>query len=64
LRLAAETGASVRHARISNVDGYVTIEDLGSTNRTMVNGNVIDSPTRLRVGDRVYIGLVTLEARR
>jgi len=29
-----------------------------------VNGNVIDSPTRLRVGDRVYIGLVTLEARR
>ena len=64
LRLAAETGASVRHARISTVDGYVTIEDLGSTNRTMVNGNVIDSPTRLRVGDRVYIGLVTLEARR
>lgn len=64
LQLPAHTGASVRHARIISDDGYATIEDLGSTNKTMVNGDVIDAPRRLRIGDRVYIGLVTLEARR
>jgi hypothetical protein len=64
VRLAPETGASARHASIRRVDGYVVIEDLGSTNRTMVNGKEISKPTRLRVGDRIHIGLVTLEVRR
>lgn len=61
VRLAADTGASARHARIRRVDGHVTIEDLGSTNHTMVNGKEISAPTRLRVGDRIHIGLVTFE---
>jgi len=61
LQLAPDTGASARHAVIRRIDGYVTIEDLGSTNHTSVNGKHISTPTRLRVGDRVHIGLVTLE---
>jgi hypothetical protein len=64
LQLAPDTGVSARHAVIRRIDGYVTIEDLGSTNHTSVNGKQISSPTRLRVGDRVHIGLVTLEVER
>ena len=61
VRLAPDTGASARHAVLRRIDGYVTIEDLGSTNRTVVNGKPISVPTRLRLGDRIHIGLVTFE---
>lgn len=63
VQLAADTGASARHARIRRIDGHTTVQDLGSTNRTLVNGKEISEPTRLRVGDRIHIGLVTFEVR-
>jgi len=64
VQLAADTGASARHAKIRRVEGHAIIQDLGSTNHTLVNGKEISEPTRLRVGDRIHIGLVTFEVRK
>lgn len=64
LRLADDTGASARHATVRFVDGIATIEDLHSTNGTRVNGVGITSPTGLVVGDRIDIGVITIEVRR
>lgn len=47
---------SKEHARL-RVDGRsMLIEDLHSTNGTLVNGRAIDGPTPLRRGDRIAIG--------
>lgn len=50
-----EEMVSRRHARIELRDSTVTIEDLGSTNGTFVNGEKIQR-AMLREGDRVLIG--------
>jgi pSer/pThr/pTyr-binding forkhead associated (FHA) protein len=47
---------SRRHAAIRIAAGEVTIEDLGSTNGTLVNGETITEPRTLRDGDEVRIG--------
>jgi predicted component of type VI protein secretion system len=47
------------HARVSVADGVVTIEDLGSTNGTFVNGARIDAAATLALGDTVRIGGTT-----
>jgi predicted component of type VI protein secretion system len=47
---------SRRHAAIRIAAGEVTIEDLGSTNGTLVNGENITEPRTLRDGDEVRIG--------
>jgi pSer/pThr/pTyr-binding forkhead associated (FHA) protein len=44
------------HARLSSANGAWTIEDLGSTNGTFVNGARLEEPRRLRPGDVVRIG--------
>jgi hypothetical protein len=48
--------ASSRHARISWEGSTVMIEDLGSTNGTYLNGEPLDGPAPLHVGDRIRIG--------
>ena len=49
--------ASTRHAEFSpGIDGTWFVEDLASTNGTHVNGERIENPTRLSVGDEVRIG--------
>jgi hypothetical protein len=48
--------ASSRHARISWEGPTVMIEDLGSTNGTYLNGEPLDGPQPLHVGDRIRIG--------
>ena len=49
--------ASTRHAEFSpGIDGAWFVEDLASTNGTHVNGERIENPTRLSVGDEVRIG--------
>lgn len=49
--------ASTQHAAFSQgVDGVWFVEDLLSTNGTYVNGQHIEEPTRLEVGDEVRIG--------
>ena len=53
--VAAE-GLSRRHAKIVSSDGKWTIEDLGSTNGTFVNGKKIDSPAEIKPGDKISCG--------
>jgi hypothetical protein len=48
--------ASTHHARISWEGSTVMIEDLGSTNGTYLNGDPLDGPAPLHVGDRIRIG--------
>ncbi|MDR3683074.1 MAG: GGDEF domain-containing protein [Geothrix sp.] len=44
------------HARIRVEEGHVQVEDLGSTNGTRVNGDLIRGPADLRAGDRLAMG--------
>jgi len=48
--------ASARHARVYEQGNIVVIEDLGSTNGTYLNEEVLQSPRPLHPGDRVRIG--------
>jgi pSer/pThr/pTyr-binding forkhead associated (FHA) protein len=48
--------ASSRHARISRQGDVLVIEDMGSTNGTYLNGNLLEGPQPLHPGDRVRIG--------
>lgn len=53
IALAAESSVSRSHARlVPEGDGY-TVEDLGSSNGTFVNGVRLAAPTRLQRGDTV-----------
>lgn len=51
-----ETYVSGNHARLSLQGPALILEDLGSTNGTMVNGNTIYEPVTLRDGDDIQIG--------
>jgi len=60
--ISDDTELSQRHARVTrNESGRLTIEDLGSTNGTFVNGKRVSSPTELRPGDVVRLGATELE---
>lgn len=48
--------ASRRHAQVRLVEGQAVVEDLGSINGVLVNGERIQGPTPLKVGDRVTVG--------
>ena len=50
------TGVSRRHARIYRAHATHFVEDLGSSNGTIVNGAPIRKPTPLAFGDRVHVG--------
>jgi diguanylate cyclase (GGDEF)-like protein len=47
---------SRHHARILVAEGRVQVEDLGSTNGTRLNGELLRGPAELRAGDRLAIG--------
>ncbi len=49
---------SRHHARLGYVGGAVLVEDLGSTNGTWVNDQLIAAPTVMRSGDRFQVGAV------
>ncbi|MCP3138456.1 FHA domain-containing protein [Pyxidicoccus xibeiensis] len=55
-----EDMVSRKHAKISFADGKITIEDLGSTNGTFVNGEKVKQ-ARLKEGDRILIGTSILK---
>jgi pSer/pThr/pTyr-binding forkhead associated (FHA) protein len=57
------TTVSRRHARITVDSGTATIEDLGSTNGTHVNGTRISAPMRLVPGNEVALGDEVLQLR-
>ena len=48
--------ASSRHARLLRQGGVVVLEDLGSTNGTYLNEELLTGPAPLHRGDRVRIG--------
>lgn len=51
-----DTFVSAKHAAFEVVDGGLWVEDLRSTNGTLVNGKSIHEPTLLAIGDRVSVG--------
>lgn len=51
-----EPYVSSTHARLTLQGPALVLEDLGSTNGTMVNGHLIDQPVTLREADEVQIG--------
>jgi pSer/pThr/pTyr-binding forkhead associated (FHA) protein len=55
-----EDMVSRKHAKITVASGKVTIQDLGSTNGTFVNGEKIKQ-ARLKEGDRILIGTSILK---
>ena len=52
--------ASRRHASLSVEGDTLTVEDLGSTNGTFVNGVKLAAPKRLDPGDVIRIGSTDL----
>ena len=57
----ADTYLSSRHARFSNDEGVLTVEDLGSTNGTYVNQTLVHGRVHLEKGDIVQVGGVLFE---
>ncbi|WP_372367832.1 protein kinase [Candidatus Uabimicrobium sp. HlEnr_7] len=51
-----DTAISRNHFKIYKVEEKFVIEDLGSRNGTIVNGESIDSPTSLEIGSCIQIG--------
>jgi len=48
--------ASARHARIYEQGNIMVVEDLGSTNGTYLNEELLETPRPLHPGDRLRIG--------
>ncbi len=57
----ADSFVSSRHARITPGAGGPVVEDLRSTNGTVLNGAQIARPTTLKKGDRITLGDVVLK---
>jgi pSer/pThr/pTyr-binding forkhead associated (FHA) protein len=55
---------SARHARVSPAGNDAIVEDLGSTNGTLLNGLPLSVPTTLRPGDTIDIGKLRLKVDR
>lgn len=51
-----DSSLSKRHAKLVRQRGSLTVSDAGSTNGTLVNGDRIEAPVRLRNGDVVQCG--------
>jgi len=59
--LDQDSGVSRRHAAFSPASGGLTVQDMGSTNGTLVNGQRLSGTTALQTGDRVQIGDTVIE---
>ena len=59
--LRDDTFVSQVHARVFTRGSDPYVEDLGSTNGTLLNGEALLEPTRLRRGDRVQFGETVME---
>jgi hypothetical protein len=57
-----DTFISQLHARVYTENGEVYIEDLGSTNGSMLNGNRVTRASVIHRGDRLQLGSTVLEA--
>jgi pSer/pThr/pTyr-binding forkhead associated (FHA) protein len=52
---------SSQHARVTPSNKGVLVEDLGSTNGTVVNGSLIYRATELSKGDEIELGAVRMK---
>ena len=50
---------SRKHATVRRTGDQIVVTDLGSRNKTLVNGQPIDSPRRLTAGDVITVGTAT-----
>ena len=57
-----DTFVSQVHARVFRRDGVVYVEDLGSRNGTLLNGEPLTNAAPLRRGDHVQFGQTVAEA--
>ena len=57
----SNASVSARHARLTRQAGGYLLEDLGSSNGTYVNGQRIDRPTTIKVGDIVGLGAYSFQ---
>jgi pSer/pThr/pTyr-binding forkhead associated (FHA) protein len=62
--LPTDTFVSQVHARVFRRGDEYWVEDLGSTNGTLVNGRKLTGPAPLRKGDRLQVGRTVLELRK
>jgi len=60
--LADDSFVSTVHARVFRRDGAVYVEDLGSRNGTLLNGEPLGVAAPLRRGDHVQFGQTVAEA--
>ena len=58
-----DTFVSTKHALFEVAEDGFYVEDLRSTNGTLVDGATISEPTLLEVGDRVSVGDTVFEVR-
>lgn len=58
-----DTYVSQIHARVFAQDDQFQIEDLGSTNGTLHNGDVVQTPEPLKAGDTIQVGNLVLQVR-
>jgi phosphoserine phosphatase RsbU/P len=56
-----DAGLSRMHMALTRVNGEWQVEDLGSKNGTVVNGNKLEGPVPFRPGDRISAGHLTIE---
>lgn len=56
-----DIGLSRQHFALTFQDGQWTVEDLGSKNGTMLNGQKLEGPMPFRPGDRISAGHLTIE---
>jgi hypothetical protein len=64
IALGADNFVSQLHARVFRRGEDYWVEDLGSTNGTLLNGRRLSGPAPLRRGDRVQVGRTVLEMKR
>jgi diguanylate cyclase (GGDEF)-like protein len=55
-----DDGISRTHAKLTCGDGVVHVEDLGSSNGTLVNGERLVAPVVLKDGDKLTLGATTI----
>ncbi len=59
-----DTYVSQVHARLYGKNGAWYVEDLGSTNGTLLNDRRVEAPVEVHAGDVLKIGKTVLELRR
>jgi len=52
---------SGKHARITPIPDGAILEDLNSTNGTLLNGLLVTTPQNLAAGDKIVVGTLVLE---